>query len=149
MHHDTPCDPNLVSSAFYTIPIFPFYLLVTHSPTYINFTYYTCSLCLFITCVCILHSVAQVSTFNELVDISGESADDDSYKALTALGILTALQSLVKATFNETQVLEYLAPHFHACRKRKIPVLHTLTPLNHTHFWNVCVHICDCACICS
>ena len=47
----------------------------------------------------------QVSTFNELVDLSGESADDDSYKALTALGILSALQSLVKATFNETQVV--------------------------------------------
>ena len=24
VHHDMPCDPNLVSSAFYTIPIFPF-----------------------------------------------------------------------------------------------------------------------------
>ena len=34
MHYDMPCDPNLVSSAFYTIPIFPlklliFYLLVS------------------------------------------------------------------------------------------------------------------------
>ena len=47
----------------------------------------------------------QVSTFNELVDMSGESSDDDSYKALTALGILVALQSLVKATFNQTQVI--------------------------------------------
>ena len=26
VHHDMPCDPNLVSSAFYTIPIFPFYI---------------------------------------------------------------------------------------------------------------------------
>ena len=24
VHHDMPCDPNLVSSAFYTISIFPF-----------------------------------------------------------------------------------------------------------------------------
>ena len=24
VHHDIPCDPNLVPSAFYTIPIFPF-----------------------------------------------------------------------------------------------------------------------------
>ena len=23
-HYDMPCDPNLVSSTFYTIPIFPF-----------------------------------------------------------------------------------------------------------------------------
>ena len=41
--------------------------------------------------------------FNEIVDPSGQN-DDDSYKALTALGILSAVQSLVKATFNETQV---------------------------------------------
>ena len=33
MHHDRPCDPNLVSSAFYTIPIFPFYLLVINNVT--------------------------------------------------------------------------------------------------------------------
>ena len=45
----------------------------------------------------------QVDTFNEIVDPSGQS-DEDSYKALTALGILAAIQSLVKATFNETQV---------------------------------------------
>ena len=24
VHHDMPCDPNLASSAFYTIPIFTF-----------------------------------------------------------------------------------------------------------------------------
>ena len=24
VHHDMPCDPNLVSAAFYTVPIFPF-----------------------------------------------------------------------------------------------------------------------------
>ena len=46
----------------------------------------------------------QVSTFNELVDLTGETGEEDSYKALTALGILVALQSLVKATFNETRV---------------------------------------------
>ena len=45
----------------------------------------------------------QVSTFNEIVDPTGQS-DEDSYKALTALGILSAIQSLVKATFNETDV---------------------------------------------
>jgi hypothetical protein len=49
-----------------------------------------------------------VSTFNELVDMSGESCDDDSYKALTALGILSALQSLVKATFNQTQIMQQM-----------------------------------------
>ena len=27
VHHDMPCDPNLVSSAFYTIPIFPFFFI--------------------------------------------------------------------------------------------------------------------------
>ena len=52
---------------------------------------------------------AQVSTFNKLMNISsggtgGECADDDTYKTLTALGILAALQALVKATFNATQV---------------------------------------------
>ena len=32
VHHDMPCDPNLASSVFYTIPTFPFkiaYSLVT------------------------------------------------------------------------------------------------------------------------
>lgn len=48
-------------------------------------------------------STVQVETFNEIVDPSGQS-DEDSYKALTALGILAAIQSLVKATFNEMQV---------------------------------------------
>ena len=37
------------------------------------------------------------------MDPTGQS-DEDSYKALTALGILSAIQSLVKATFNETDV---------------------------------------------
>eukprot|EP00731_Ephydatia_muelleri_P006494 Em0003g742a len=45
-----------------------------------------------------------VSTFNEIVDPTGQS-DEDSYKALTALGILSAIQSLVKATFNETDIM--------------------------------------------
>jgi hypothetical protein len=49
-----------------------------------------------------------VSTFNELVDLSGETAEDDSYKALTALGILVALQSLVKATFDQPQVMRQM-----------------------------------------
>ena len=48
----------------------------------------------------------QVTTFNELID---QGTDEDSYRALTALGILTAVQSLVKATFNESKVL------VHAC----------------------------------
>ena len=47
----------------------------------------------------------QVATFNELVDLSGDTPEDDSYKALTALGIIMALQSLVKATFNQPQVI--------------------------------------------
>lgn len=38
------------------------------------------------------------------MDPTGQSTDEDSYKALTALGILSALQSLVKATFNESNV---------------------------------------------
>ena len=33
MHHDMPCDPNLVSSAFYTIRIFPFIYLFVHVHT--------------------------------------------------------------------------------------------------------------------
>ena len=48
-----------------------------------------------------------VDTFNEIVDPSGQS-DEDSYKALTALGILAAIQSLVKATFNETQIMQQM-----------------------------------------
>jgi len=39
----------------------------------------------------------------EIVDPTGQN-DDNSYKALAALGILSAVQSLVKATFSETQV---------------------------------------------
>jgi len=54
-------------------------------------------------CVCVCVCV-QVGTFNEIVDPTGQSTDEDSYKALAALGILSALQSLVKATFNETGV---------------------------------------------
>ena len=46
----------------------------------------------------------QVSTFCEIVDPNGHSTDEDSYKALTALGILSTLQSLIKATFNEKKV---------------------------------------------
>jgi hypothetical protein len=46
-----------------------------------------------------------VATFNELVDLSGDTPEDDSYKALTALGIIMALQSLVKATFNQPRVM--------------------------------------------
>ena len=46
--------------------------------------------------------------FNEIVDPTGQN-DDDSYKALAALGILSAVQSLVKATFNETQVRRVMA----------------------------------------
>ena len=53
----------------------------------------------FVMCVC--NSCTQVATFN---DITGQSSDEDSYKALTALGILSAIQSLVKATFNQTEV---------------------------------------------
>ena len=45
-----------------------------------------------------------MDTFNAIVDPQGQSTDEDSYKALTALGILSAIQSLVKATFNQTQV---------------------------------------------
>ena len=44
----------------------------------------------------------QVTTFNELID---QGTDEDSYRALTALGLLTAVQSLVKATFSESKVL--------------------------------------------
>ena len=51
-----------------------------------------------------LYVCVKVSTFNELVDMSGETPEDDSYKALTALGIVVALQSLVKATFNQPEV---------------------------------------------
>ena len=46
-----------------------------------------------------------MATFNEIYD---EGTDEDSYKALTALGILTALQALIKAVFNDTQVCLYL-----------------------------------------
>ena len=53
------------------------------------------------TCVKNLVVSFQVATFNELVD---QGTDEDSYRALTALGILTAVQSLVKATFNEAKV---------------------------------------------
>ena len=53
------------------------------------------------------HSL-QVATFNELVDLSGDTPEDDSYKALTALGIIMALQSLVKATFNQPRVIRDL-----------------------------------------
>ena len=45
-----------------------------------------------------------MSTFNDIVDPNGQTTDEDSYKALTALGILSAIQALVKATFNQTQV---------------------------------------------
>ena len=46
-----------------------------------------------------------METFNEIVDPTGQSTDEDSYKALTALGILSAIQALVKATFEQTQVM--------------------------------------------
>jgi len=42
------------------------------------------------------------------VDPTGQN-DDNSYKALAALGILSAAQSLVKATFSETQVRRTVA----------------------------------------
>ena len=54
----------------------------------------------------------QVATFNELVD---QGTDEDSYRALTALGILTAVQSLVKATFNESKVNLHHSIHLHTC----------------------------------
>ena len=56
------------------------------------------------TCIHVHCYIVQVGTFNELVDLTGEAGEDDGYKAMTALGILSALQSLVKATFNEPQV---------------------------------------------
>ncbi len=50
------------------------------------------------------HTPPQVGTFTEIVDPHGQSTDEDSYKALTALGLLSAVQTLVKASFNELQV---------------------------------------------
>ena len=51
VHHDMPCDPNLVSSAFYTIPIFPFQ---------INFSF-TCNIYIMVkvqaTCKVSVHQV--------------------------------------------------------------------------------------------
>ena len=45
-----------------------------------------------------------MTTFNEIVDPHGQNTDEDSYKALTALGLLNAIQTLVKASFNEHEV---------------------------------------------
>lgn len=47
------------------------------------------------------------STFNELLDASG-GAEEDGYKALTALGLISAIQSLVKSAFKNTEILKQM-----------------------------------------
>ena len=49
----------------------------------------------------------QASTFNELLDASG-GAEEDGYKALTALGLISAIQSLVKSAFRNTEILKQM-----------------------------------------
>ena len=46
----------------------------------------------------------QATAFNEIFEATQQN-EEDSYKALTALGIMGAIQSLVKATINQPQVL--------------------------------------------
>ena len=53
------------------------------------------------------YDLLQASTFNELLDASG-GAEEDGYKALTALGLISAIQSLVKSGFRNTEILKQM-----------------------------------------
>lgn len=68
--------------------------------------------------------LVQVETFNDIVDPNGKSTDEDSYKALTALGILSAIQALVKATFNQTQVSRTQLAGVEACLVSVVTLYH-------------------------
>ena len=48
---------------------------------------------------------SQGSTFSSLLDASGE---EDGYKALTALGLLSAVQTLVKSAFGRPEILQQM-----------------------------------------
>lgn len=50
-----------------------------------------------------VYDVLQATAFNEIFEATQQN-EEDSYKALTALGIMGAIQSLVKATINQPQV---------------------------------------------
>ncbi len=51
--------------------------------------------------------VVQAKTFNQLLEASGGS-EEDGYKALTALGLISAIQSLVKSAYKTPEILKEL-----------------------------------------
>ena len=49
----------------------------------------------------------KVSAFTELLESSG-GEEEDGYKALTALGLISAVQSLVKSAFSKPELLKQM-----------------------------------------
>lgn len=50
---------------------------------------------------------SQAAGFNELLDASG-GEEEDGYKALTALGLISAIQALVKSAFSKPELLSQM-----------------------------------------
>ena len=56
--------------------------------------------------------LSQCETFIQLVDVSREEpSDDDAYKAVTAMGILSSLQTLITAVHDNEHVNHIICLH--------------------------------------
>ena len=82
-----------------------------------------------------------MTAFTELLDSSG-GEEEDGYKALTALGLISAVQSLVKSAFSKPELLKQM----------ESVLIETIASIFQNgimgkHMYSTCTN-CTCTCTC-